>query len=255
MSGEYRIDTIDLLKIDAEKSELDIIRGIDDRDWPKIAQIVIEIHDRTEQAVKQIEALLVQKGFRCAVEHERLLEHAGLFNLYGTRGDAPVASGLDQPRQTAGGLQRTVQDFCTALRSFMSQATAPLVLCVCPRTPAAEGDADLKAALDEAEQTLRTAAATIPNVHTIRSASPLQQYPVDEYYDPPSDQAGRIPYTSQRYPALGTPLVRTTYSLPRPPFKGIVRDCDNTLWKRSEERRVGKSVELGGRQVRKTEKK
>src|SRR2546429_6353744 len=32
---------------------LDIIRGIDDRDWPKIAQIVIEIHDRTEQAAKQ----------------------------------------------------------------------------------------------------------------------------------------------------------------------------------------------------------
>ena len=231
MIREYRIDKIDLLKIDAEKSELDIIRGIDDRDWPKIAQIVIEIHDRTEQAVKQIEALLVQKGFRCAVEHERLLEHAGLFNLYGTRGDAPVASGLDQPRQTAGGLQRTVRDFCTALRSFMSQATAPLVLCVCPRTPAAEGDADLKAALDEAEQTLRTAAATIPNVHTIRSASPLQQYPVDEYYDPHSDQAGHIPYTSQGYAAIGTTLVRTIYNLQRPPFKVIVLDCDNTLWK------------------------
>src|SRR5438034_1359462 len=231
MSGEYRIDTIDLLKIDAEKSELDIIRGIDDRDWPKIAQIVIEIHDRTEQAVKQIEALLVQKGFRCAVEHERLLEHAGLFNLYGTRSDAPVASGLDQPRQTAGDLQRTVQDFCTALRSFMSQATAPVVLCVCPRTPPAEADADLKAALDEAEQTLRTAAATIPNVHTIRSASPLQQYPVDEYYDPHSDQAGHIPYTSQGYAAIGTTLVRTIYNLQRPPFKVIVLDCDNTLWK------------------------
>src|SRR5207244_2541828 len=122
-------------------------------------------------------------------------------------------------------------DFCTALRSFMSQATAPLVLCVCPRTPAAEGDADLKAALDEAEQTLRTAAATIPNVHTIRSASPLQQYPVDEYYDPHSDQAGHIPYTSQGYAAIGTTLVRTIYNLQRPPFKVIVLDCDNTLWK------------------------
>src|SRR2546427_8198882 len=113
----------------------------------------------------------------------------------------------------------------------MSQATAPVVLCVCPRTPPAEADADLKAALDEAEQTLRTAAATIPNVHTIRSASPLQQYPVDEYYDPHSDQAGHIPYTSQGYAAIGTTLVRTIYNLQRPPFKVIVLDCDNTLWK------------------------
>ena len=42
---ENQIDKIDLLKIDAEKSELDIINGIEDRDWPKINQIVLEIHD------------------------------------------------------------------------------------------------------------------------------------------------------------------------------------------------------------------
>ncbi|PYJ79561.1 MAG: hypothetical protein DME22_25280, partial [Verrucomicrobia bacterium] len=39
---DNQIDKIDLLKIDAEKSELDIIQGIDERDWPKIDQIVIE---------------------------------------------------------------------------------------------------------------------------------------------------------------------------------------------------------------------
>ena len=75
---ENQIDKIDLLKIDAEKSELDIIKGIDDRDWPKIDQIVIEIHDRTHEAVKRIEDLLIEKGYRCAVEQETLLEHAGL---------------------------------------------------------------------------------------------------------------------------------------------------------------------------------
>ena len=48
---ENGIETIDLLKVDAEKSELDIIRGIADEDWPKIQQIVLEIHDRTREAV------------------------------------------------------------------------------------------------------------------------------------------------------------------------------------------------------------
>jgi FkbM family methyltransferase len=44
---EHDLATIDLLKIDAEKCELDILAGIGDEDWPRIQQIVIEVHDRT----------------------------------------------------------------------------------------------------------------------------------------------------------------------------------------------------------------
>jgi len=36
----------------------------------------------------RIENLLIEKGYRCAVEHEKLLERSGLFNLYATRGEA-----------------------------------------------------------------------------------------------------------------------------------------------------------------------
>jgi HAD superfamily phosphatase (TIGR01681 family) len=240
---ENQIDKIDLLKIDAEKSELDIIKGIEDRDWPKIDQIVIEIHDRTHEAVKRIEDLLIKRGYRCAVEQETLLEHAGLFNLYATRGEAgdeirsdlgdveAVATGMAQARQTAGSLKRNIQDFCAALRSFMNQATVPLVLCFCPRTPAAETDAELKAALDDAEEALLSEAGTIANVHTISSASPLQRYPINDYYDPHSHHVAHIPYTPECYAAIGTALVRTIFNLKRDPFKVIVLDCDNTLWK------------------------
>jgi FkbH-like protein/FkbM family methyltransferase len=231
MIREHQIDKIDLLKIDAEKSELDIIKGIDDRDWPKIAQLVIEIHDPTREAVKRIEDLLAKKGFRCAVEHERLLEHSGLFNLYATRAETAVDTGVSHPRQMAGGLRRTILDFCTALRSFMDQATAPLVLCVCPSSPAAIADADRQAVLDEAEQALLAAAGTIPNVHTISSASLLRPYAVTDYYDPQSHHVGHIPYTPEGYAAIGTALVRSIYNVKRKPRKVIVLDCDNTLWK------------------------
>jgi FkbH-like protein/FkbM family methyltransferase len=238
-----QIDKIDLLKIDAEKSELDIIRGIDDRDWLKIDQIVIEIHDRTGEVVKRIEDLLIGRGYRCAVEEETLLEHSGLFNLYATRGEAgqeirsgsedveAVATGMGQARQRAGSFKRNVQDFCAALRSFMNQATVPLVLCFGPRTPAAEADAELKAALNNAENALLSEAARIANVHTISSASQLRLYPVNDYYDPHSHHAGHIPYTPECYAAIGTALVRTLFNLKRNPFKVIVLDCDNTLWK------------------------
>ena len=226
---ENQIDKIDLLKIDAEKSELDIISGIEDRDWPKIDQIVIEIHDRTREAVNRIEDLLSAKGYRCAVEQETLLEDAGLFNLYATRQAAAAGTGL--ARQAATSLERNIQDFCAALRSFMNQAKVPLVLCICPRSPAAEADEELKAALSDAEETLLSEAGRMANVHAISSASLLQRYPVNDYYDPHSHHAGHIPYTPECYAAIGTALVRTIFNLKRNPFKVIVLDCDNTLWK------------------------
>jgi len=240
---ENRIDKIDLLKIDAEKSELDIIKGIEDRDWPKIDQIVVEIHDPTREAIKRIEDLLIDKGYRCAVDQETLLEHAGLFNLYATRiraadetrsdsGNVPaVRSGSGRAREAAGILQRNVQDFCVALRSFMDQSKVPLVLCFCPRIPAAAADAELDALLNDAEGTLLSEAANIANVHTISSELLLRRYPVKDYYDPHSHHVAHIPYTPACYAAIGTALVRTIYNLKRGPFKVIVLDCDNTLWK------------------------
>ena len=231
MIREHQIDKIDLLKIDAEKSELDILKGIDDRDWPKIAQLVIEIHDPTRKAVERTKDLLAKKGFRCAVEHERLLEHSGLFNLYATRVETAAETSVGQPPPMAGDLGRTIQDFCTALRSFMNQAAAPLVLCLCPRSPAATAAADRQAVLDEAEQALLAAVGTIPNVHTISSASLMRHYAVKDYHDPQSHHLGHIPYTSEGYAAIGTALVRSISSMKRNPRKVIVLDCDNTLWK------------------------
>ena len=240
---ENRIEKIDLLKIDAEKSELDIINGIEDRDWPKINQIVIEIHDRTHEAVKRVEELLIKKGYRCVVEQEKLLEHAGLVNLYATRSDAvdwihgdsgdvkAISTGMGESREMTGSLRRNTRDFCVALRSFMSQTTVPLVLCLGPRTPAAEADAKQKAALDDAEEALLAEAGRIANVHAIGSALPLRGYPVNDYYDSHSHHVGHIPYTPEGYAAIGTAIVRTIFNLKGNPFKVIVLDCDNTLWK------------------------
>jgi FkbH-like protein/FkbM family methyltransferase len=231
---ENRIDRIDLLKIDAEKSELDILAGIEDRDWPKIGQIVLEIHDRTHAAAERIESLLVEKGYRCAVERQTLLERAGLVNLYATRraaGEVDVATTVHREREKTGNLEGKVRDFCAALRSFMDQAAAPLVLCMCPGTPAAQANTALAAALSDAEQTLLAEAAAIRNVHAIGAASLLRRYPVADYYDPHGHQLGHVPYTPAGYAAIGTAVFRAIFNLRTGPFKVIVLDCDNTLWK------------------------
>ena len=218
---ERGIDKIDLLKVDAEKSELDILAGIEDADWQKIDQIVVEIHDRTQEAVKRVERLLTAKGFRCAVELERPLEDSGLFNLYATRGE---------PVQATPALERNIRDLCSALR----EATAtPLVVCVAPRTPAASADPALQAALDEAERILLTDAAAIPRVSVISSASLMARYPVQNAHDPHSDHLAHIPYTREGYAAIGTAVFRAIAGLTGggPLYKVIAVDCDNTLWK------------------------
>ena len=82
---EYKIDRIDLLKIDVEKGELDVLWGIDSEDWHKIKQIVIEVHD-LEHRLQKIIALLREKGFtEIEVAQETMFEGSNLFNLYARR--------------------------------------------------------------------------------------------------------------------------------------------------------------------------
>ena len=49
---DERIEQIDLLKIDVEESELDVLAGIAEGDWPKIKQIVIEV-----ESTKRLDAV------------------------------------------------------------------------------------------------------------------------------------------------------------------------------------------------------
>lgn len=65
----YQIERIDFLKIDAEKSELDVLAGIDEQDWGKILQIFAEVHNRDDR-VETICDLLRRHGFTTVV-HEQ----------------------------------------------------------------------------------------------------------------------------------------------------------------------------------------
>ena len=82
--GENNIDRIDLLKIDVQKSELDVLQGIKENDWQKIQQIVIEVHD-VEGRLEQITNLLKNQGYRVVSEQENLYEGSNIHNVYAIR--------------------------------------------------------------------------------------------------------------------------------------------------------------------------
>jgi len=228
------IVSIDLLKIDAEKSELEILRGIEADDWDRIQQIVMEIHDRSHAKLKQIQELLGERGFHCAVEEDGLLEGSGLVNLYAVRAGAsrhnPI-SDIDSGLHASDGLKRNISDFCTALKTFSKHTPVPLVVCVCPRSPGVNEKAERSQALDAMEEKLVSEAAALANIVVVDSVTLSKHYPVSHYYDRLTHEAGHVPYTPAGYVAIGTAAYRAYASLKRNPYKVIVLDCDNTLWK------------------------
>ncbi len=215
---------IHLLKIDAEKSELEILRGIEEAHWPLIDQIVMEVHDRTRAAVQSIEEQLTRRGFRCAVVEEKLLEDSGLFNIYATR-RAPVAAVTD----TEAGLRRKADEFCAALDTFAAAHPAPLILAMAPRV-ATSTDALAQAALDTVETEVIARAGRHSQVRVVGSQGILARYPVRHLHDAHTQQLGHMPFTPEGYAAIGTALSRAVFQLDAPPVKVVVFDCDNTLW-------------------------
>jgi amino acid adenylation domain-containing protein/FkbM family methyltransferase len=83
---ELGLERVDLLKIDVEKAEWDVLQGIDAADWPKIRQVVVEVHD-VDGRLAEVTALLDAHGFTCVAEEERMLAGTGLYAVYARRTD------------------------------------------------------------------------------------------------------------------------------------------------------------------------
>lgn len=82
---ERDIDRIDLLKIDVEKSELDVLHGIEECHWERIRQIVVEIHNVNER-VKTVTGMLRDRGFSNITSGKgSVLTGSSIATLYATR--------------------------------------------------------------------------------------------------------------------------------------------------------------------------
>ncbi len=84
--AEQGLERIDLLKINVEKSELNVLRGLGPDDWPKIRQLVIEVD--LQGSLAPITALLEGHGFEVLVEQDPLLRKTELCYVYAIRPSA-----------------------------------------------------------------------------------------------------------------------------------------------------------------------
>jgi FkbM family methyltransferase len=83
---EHNVQQIDLLKVDVERSELDVFLGIEEQDWSKIKQIVVEVHNK-DHRVEKITDLFKKHGLsKITIEQEPIFKGSDIFNLYALRG-------------------------------------------------------------------------------------------------------------------------------------------------------------------------
>ena len=80
------VEAVDLVKIDVEGAEESVLHGIAEQDWPRLRQLVIEVHD-VDGRVARLGSLLEARGYRTVHAREDWALHAllGISTLYAMR--------------------------------------------------------------------------------------------------------------------------------------------------------------------------
>lgn len=225
---EHHIETIDLLKVDAEKCEWDILSSIADEVWPNIRQIVVEVHDKEGVTAEKIARLLRDKGYELAVVEENMLKSSGLANFYARRpavqvGDESRLSRFEQ------GICNNFKDLLTLIGQQPPHRHAPTLFVLCPPSPAMSAQFSA-ALLAQTAQMMQQILGDRADMRCIDLSRELQAYAVTDYHDAVRDEMGHIPYTPAFFEMAASVLVRHIHASRRPPYKVIALDCDNTLW-------------------------
>jgi FkbH-like protein len=127
-------------------------------------------------------------------------------------------------------IERDVRDLSNALRGAGERAAVPLLVFVCPPSPAAVSRPERADFFREMEELLKSGLEDADGVYVVTTAELAETYPVANYYDAHADRLGHVPYVPAFFTALGTMIARKLHALKGSPYKVIVLDCDDTLW-------------------------
>jgi FkbM family methyltransferase len=81
---EEGVTRIDLLKIDAERSEGKVLAGVRSEHWPMIRQVALEVQDEAG-ALSEVRRLLEEHSFQVVTEQDPLLRGTAVFSVFATR--------------------------------------------------------------------------------------------------------------------------------------------------------------------------
>jgi FkbM family methyltransferase len=129
---QSEIDRINLLKIDVERSELDVLFGINKQDWRRIDQIVMEVH--SEILLDKVMSVLKSNYYHIVVDQPALYKDFEHFMLYAIQEQSlePSLSGkevkltCDRPLTTPSTHLLPGKELRDFLKNKMPRLTMPL---------------------------------------------------------------------------------------------------------------------------------
>jgi len=128
-------------------------------------------------------------------------------------------------------IERNVQDLIQALKSAAKRSGPPWIVCICPASSIIIEDKDRSEFFGQMEARMVSELSNIRGVYLVTTSDLNTLYPVSKYDDPFSGKIGHIPYTAAFFTSLATMIARRIFALRNAPYKIVVLDCDQTLWK------------------------
>ncbi|MGX7829148.1 condensation domain-containing protein [Actinokineospora sp. 24-640] len=117
---------------------------------------------------------------------------------------------LRHAEATPAALDAAWADFAAAIRAHRARAAVPLLVVVCPASPAFAGWAPVLGGLDDR---LAELADTLDGVHPVWFADWAREYPVGTPHDAQADKLAHVPYTAEMFAALATLVTARLHDL------------------------------------------
>ena len=93
---QHNVERVDLIKVSLAEGELEILGGIDAADWPRIQQVVVDVHD-DDATLNALTRMLDEHGLSPTVEQDELAPGAGVRTVFAHRSSIKPAPRLNAP--------------------------------------------------------------------------------------------------------------------------------------------------------------
>lgn len=117
------------------------------------------------------------------------------------------------------------------ISNIKAKPTNKLLVVFCPFPKELVITDDFNSKASAFEDLIEDLGSIFNNLVVIKSSDFETSYGLSDYYESLGEEVGNIPYKDNFFAVASTFLARKLFSSLRPPFKVVVVDCDNTLWK------------------------